>query len=251
MIYTIHGWSFHQDQKLLIRSLRELSEDFLTKQTILNIAVSQSNQQDGIEKFNMAHSQVIYNSIDQEKFNPHNNYKNIRQELGISQEKTLIGFVVRITHQKDPFTLIRAFRQVVNQFQDVVLLMVGDGDLKEASIQLAQELNLSENIIFQPFRQDIPDVLNAIDIYCLPSLWEGFSIGLLEAMAMKKAVVATPVDGTKEVVKDGENGLLIPYQNPDKLAEALISLHIDKGLRRKLAENAYQTVNNLSCSLQI
>jgi glycosyltransferase involved in cell wall biosynthesis len=242
LIYTIHGWSFHQDQKPFVRKLRELSEKFLTSQADLNIAVSKSNEQDGRERFNMQRSTTIYNAINLQKFNPDQPFPDLRTELGILPSQTLIGYIVRLTHQKDPFTLIRAFQSVAEATPDVKLLMVGDGDLKEEAVRLAQDLGLGERIIFQPFRQDVPAVLQAIDVYCLPSLWEGFSIGLLEAMAMRKAVVATPVDGTKEVIQNGENGLLIPHQNPEKLAESLLQLHRDKPLREKLAENAYQTV---------
>ena len=108
---------------------------------------------------------------------------------------------------------------------------------------MVKELNLSSNIIFEPFRQDVPDILNAIDVYCLPSLWEGLPMGVLEAMSMAKVVIATPVDGTKEIIRDMENGILVPERNEQKLAEAILMVHIDKVLRKKLAENAVKTIH--------
>ncbi len=243
-IYTIHGWSFHQDQAFLINRLRKFSESFLTSRADLNITVSKSNQDDGINFFNMKNSTVIYNGIDRDKFNPANEYKDIRTEFGIPTDKTLIGFVVRMTLQKDPFTLIKAFRKVVDSSKDIILLMVGEGDLKAQCIQMCKDLKLEDNIIFSNFRQDIPDILNAINIYCLPSLWEGLPIGLLEAMAMKKVVIATPVDGTKEIIEDGVNGFIVPHQNPDKLAEAILKVHNNKDIRNNIAENALNTIIN-------
>ena len=243
LIYTVHGWSFHQDQNYYIRKLRELSERFLTSVSDSTICVSNSNQNDGISGWNMKRSLVIYNGINTDKFNPANDYKPIRKEFNIADDKTLVGFIVRMTIQKDPFTLIRAMQIVYEKTKDVVLLMVGEGDLKSKAVQMVKELNLSSNIIFEPFRQDVPDILNAIDVYCLPSLWEGLPMGVLEAMSMAKVVIATPVDGTKEIIRDMENGILVPERNEQKLAEAILMVHIDKVLRKKLAENAVKTIH--------
>jgi glycosyltransferase involved in cell wall biosynthesis len=122
------------------------------------------------------------------------------------------------------------------------LLMVGDGDEKEAGIALVKELELGDKVHFQVFRQDVPDVLAAADIFVLPSLWEGLPIGLLEAMSMGKAVIATQVDGTREVVKDGENGLMVEPGDVGALSAALIRLGKDKGLQEELKQRAMETV---------
>jgi glycosyltransferase involved in cell wall biosynthesis len=243
LVYTVHGWSFHIDQKFHIRKIRELSEYFLTLKADKTICVSKSNQQDGIERFNMHRSTVIYNAVDLNKFNPDNRFNDVRKELGISANKIVIGYIVRITGQKDPFTMLRAMKELVEKADNIVLLMVGEGDLKAATIKLSKSLGIEDKIIFQPFRTDIPDILNAIDIYCLPSLWEGFPIGILEAMAMKKAVVASPVDGTKELLVDGKTGLLVDHGKPKNLADALLLLSRDFELRKKLADNAFQYVH--------
>jgi glycosyltransferase involved in cell wall biosynthesis len=243
LIYTVHGWSFHQDQPLFVKKMRELSERFLTSVSTSTICVSNSNQNDGIRGWNMKRSVVIYNGINTEKFNPALEYKPVRKEFGITDDKTLIGFIVRMTIQKDPVNLIRAMKIVMQKTKDVVLLMVGDGDLKQEVVQLVNEMNLSSNIIFEDFRQDVPDVLNAIDIYCLPSLWEGLPIGVLEAMSMSKVVIATPVDGTKEIITDMENGIFVPVRDEQKLAEAILMVHYDKPLQKRVSENAVRTIH--------
>ena len=243
LLYTVHGWSFHPDQTFLKRRLRELSEKFLTSKATTTICVSQSNQSDGVNRFSMKRSTIINNGIDTEKFNPNGVFKNIRQEYGIQSNKTLIGFFVRMTLQKDPLTVIRAMKLISEQTKDIVLLMVGEGDLKSEAVALAKNLNLTkETLIFDNFRQDVPDLLHAIDIYCLPSLWEGLPIGLLEAMAMKKVVIASPIDGTKEAIIDGINGIHVPVGKPQKLADAILSIHKNKELQKKLSENAIKTI---------
>lgn len=240
-IYTVHGWSFHSDQNPLIKKARLASEEFLVKKADKTICVSDSNLADGKRHFAMHRSVVVKNGINQQKFNPARKFKNIREELGIDNDTLLVGFIARITIQKDPFTLIRAIAKIPPA-DNIKFLIVGDGDLKEKTVQLANELGVADKIVFQPFRQDIPDLLNAIDIYCLPSLWEGLSIALLEAMAMKKAIIATAVDGTKEVIKHEFNGLLIEPQNPEALASAILKMNENKMLRANLELNAFNTI---------
>ena len=138
--------------------------------------------------------------------------------------------------------MLRAMKELSQKTKNVHLLMVGDGDLKADAIKLAGDLNIADKVSFEPFRTDIPDVLNAIDIYCLPSLWEGFPIGIIEAMSMKKAVIASPVDGTKEMIEDGKTGLLVHHSSPVELADALFLLSRDKELRNKIAENGFRYV---------
>jgi len=124
------------------------------------------------------------------------------------------------------------------------LLMVGDGELKAEAVQLSKELGLDKDITFVTFRQDVPDVLAAADIFVLPSLWEGLPIGLLEAMAMGKAIIASDVDGTGEVLKNGVNGILIRTGNlVGELTEALAGLAQDPDSRKKFQERVIETIN--------
>ncbi|QNE38268.1 glycosyltransferase family 4 protein [Hymenobacter sp. NBH84] len=241
IIYTVHGWSFHVDQQPLVLRIRQLGEKLLLKQASVTVCVSESNYQDGLAFSDMRRAVVIKNGVDLTKYDPARSFTDIRAELGLPANRVLIGYIARITVQKDPFTLLRAIALLPADIP-ATFLLVGDGDLKAAAVQLAQELQLGSRVVFLAARQDIPDFLRALDIYCLPSLWEGLSLGLLEAMAMGKAVVATAIDGTREVIQDTINGLLIPARSPEKLAEALTKLIGDETLRRELGREARQTV---------
>src|SRR5690348_15913318 len=113
--------------------------------------------------------------------------------------------------------------------------MVGEGEQREKAQILIRELGVEDKVILQPFRTDVPDILAASDIYVLPSLWEAFPIALLEALSMGKAVIGTAVDGTPEIIRDGENGILIGTVNiEDELEAALIRLCEDKESRSRL-----------------
>ncbi|HVK46328.1 MAG TPA: glycosyltransferase family 4 protein [Pseudobacter sp.] len=244
LVYTIHGWSFHDDQQPLIRKIRVMGEQLLTNRSDVNISVSASNQQTGKKYFPKFNSVVINNGIDQKKFDPSRSFKNIRQELNIAEDATLLLFVARFIHQKQPLKLIEAFAKAQQQDPKLKLLMVGDGDQKATALQMVKDLQIENKVIFQPFRQDVPDVLKAADIFILPSLWEGLPIGLLEAMAMGKAIIGTQVDGTSEVIRDNENGVLISTDGLEgNLAKAIVGLAADAELRRRLGEAARNTVS--------
>lgn len=245
LIYTIHGWSFHNDQKPFVKKFRILGEKFLVSRTDVNISVSESNKQTGKKYIRSFTSTVVNNGIDQEKFNPAGNFADIRKELSIDKNAILLLFIARFTAHKQPLTLIRAMANVVKRIPSIRLLMVGDGDEKKAAVALAKELSIEESIIFLPFRQDVPDILQAADIFILPSLWEGLPIGLLEAMSMGKAVIATNVDGTCEIVRHQQNGYLIePDHLQSELAGAIILLAADPVLREKYGARAIATVKS-------
>lgn len=243
-VYTVHGWSFHDDQKIVTKLTRILSERVLVRQAKRIISVSQSDQLTGKKHFGKFDSIVINNGIDLKKFNANRPLKNIRAEYNIPEDVMLIGYVLRITHQKNPLGMIEAFCQVLNHTKDVRLLMIGEGELKGQVLARVKELEIGEYVYFDNFRQDMPDILKAIDVYCLPSLWEGLPIGLLEAMAMGKAVIATNVNGSREVVNHKENGLLIEPKDTAALVDAILQLYQQPELREKLQTQAKNTIND-------
>lgn len=243
VVYTIHGWSFHDDQSLLVKKARILFEKWITKKTNCNISVSASNQKTGKDNIANFNSTVIYNGIDLEKFSPDNvERKCVRNELNIPADAFVVSFIGRVTAQKDPLGLINAFKKVTEAHANAILLMVGDGDLKQETVQLAKDLGIEKSVVFENFRTDVADVLFSSDVYCLPSLWEGFPIGLLEAMAMCKPVIATKVDGSSEIINNNKNGILIEPQNTQALADAILELITNKNIRIELSGAARQTI---------
>lgn len=244
LLYTIHGWSFHKDQSNMVRSIRERSEKYLVNKTDVNISVSQSNNKDGIERIGMPNSVVVNNGVNTDKFNPYNPSILKRKEFNLPEGKTIVGMLARLTIQKDPVTFVKAAAEVCQMNQDAHFLIVGGGELEEECKSLATELKIDDQISFHGFRTDVPEILKLIDIYCLPSLWEGLPIGILEAMAMEKAIVATPVDGTKEVIFHGESGLLFPEYDYKAMANCILQLIKEPDLRMRLGMNARSMINN-------
>jgi glycosyltransferase involved in cell wall biosynthesis len=117
----------------------------------------------------------------------------------------------------------------------VKVLIVGDGERREQLHRLAAELGL-RNVIFAGHQRDVADYLHALDVFVLPSLWEGLPVSVLEAMACSLPVVATRVSGTPEVVEDGITGRLVEPRDAAGLLSAITALVADAGLRRRMGD---------------
>lgn len=144
-----------------------------------------------------------------------------RRELGISKDTLLIGSVGRLHHDKGCIHLLRAFQLVRKQVDDCVLLFIGTGALLDPLTSLAKNLGVSEKTLFLGERTDVYELLACLNVYVQASVWEGMSNALMEAMALGKAVVATAVGGTLELIEDGETGWLVEPENADMLAEKI------------------------------
>jgi glycosyltransferase involved in cell wall biosynthesis len=162
----------------------------------------------------------------------------VRRELGIGDDTPLFGTIGRLNAQKGHRFLIDAAARVLARRPEARVLLAGDGDLMEELRAQAARLSLGDRIVFTGHRTDVPDLLGALDVFCLSSLYEGTPLALFEAMAAGKAIVSSAVDGCREVLVDGATALLVPPSEPEPLAAAIEHLLGDPGLRRDLASAA-------------
>ena len=242
LIYTVHGWSFHDDQSWPIRVARQWSEKLICSMADSVICVSQSNADTGRERFGLEGAYVIENGINLERFNPGNSFADLRREFGFSPDDFVAGFIARCTKQKAPLDFLNAVRMAHERNPRVKGLFVGEGDMDAEVDALIADRGMNSYVFRSKFRTDVPELLSCINVYCLPSLWEGLSIALLEAMAMGKAIVATPTDGTKEVIAHEDDGLVIPFERPAALSEAIIRYCADRSLYEQCGQHAIQLV---------
>ena len=223
-IYTVHGWSFHDDQSYLIKYLRSLSEKIICSLAYQVICVSQSNKDTGEDVFGLKNATIIENGINLDRFNPNIPHKDLRKLFGYAPSDFVVGFIARCTKQKNPLIFLESLVKAHELNSSIKGLFIGEGDM-DMEVNEYIKMHQMEHFLFRSsFRTDVPDLLNAIDAYCLPSLWEGLSIALLEAMAMKKPIIATPTDGTREIIQNGENGIVVPFNNTSALTDAFLSL---------------------------
>ena len=224
LVYTVHGWSFHPDQPLAVRALRALSEKVICHYSDKVVCVSRSNADTGRRVFGLRDASVVENGINLERFNPRNSFADLRPAMGFSPTDFVAGFIARCTKQKDPITFLQALRAAHAASPAVKGLLVGEGELDTEVDSFIKSHDMEGYVWRTPFRTDVPELLHAIDAYCLPSLWEGLSIALLEAMAMGKAIIATPTDGTRELIRHQQNGLVVPFNDAQALADAMTTL---------------------------
>jgi len=148
----------------------------------------------------------------------------LSQMLQLPPRTRIIGSVGRLNRLKDQITLIHAFREVCIQRSDTALVLIGDGELHDELQQQANDAGLAGHVHFLGDRSDVPELLQGLDLFVLSSISEGYSMALLEACAAALPIIATDVGGNREIVRDGESGLLVPAQNPNALATALVAL---------------------------
>ena len=149
----------------------------------------------------------------------------------------VIGTVAVLERRKGHRFLLEAAAHLKGQGQRLIWRIAGDGSQKERLQRLAESLGLREEVVFLGFVSDVPAFLSSIDIFVLPSLFEGLGVAVLEAMAAAKPVVATDVGGPGELVADERTGLLVPPGDFLSLARALSRLSSDKDLIRRMGEN--------------
>jgi glycosyltransferase involved in cell wall biosynthesis len=160
----------------------------------------------------------------------------IRAELGIPMDAFLVGNVGRLAPQKGQRHLVEAMPLLLDRVPRAHVAIAGGGDLEDFLRDLALELRVSEHVHVLGLRQDVPALMQALDAFAMPSIWEGFGLVLLEAMAAARPVVASHVATIPEVVVNGETGLLVPAGDEVALAEALARLADDPQLAHRLGQ---------------
>lgn len=194
----------------------------------------------------------ILNGVDIAKFKftqeeANKKRREYREKLGIGFEEIVIGIFANFRKQKNHELLLRAVRLLKGRgINNIKVIFAGDGPEREKINKLISEFGLTSYVLSLGMRQDIPELMNMIDIYCLPSLFEGLPFSLIEAMAAGLPCVATNVEGNSEIVRNLQNGMLVGSNNLEELANALQKLSTDKVLREALGRQAIRDVKELS-----
>jgi glycosyltransferase involved in cell wall biosynthesis len=161
---------------------------------------------------------IVYNGIEVEKFSSPLDRVIARKIFNLDPTEFVFGNVGRLHEQKGHKFLLQAIAKMTNRAR---LVIIGDGRLRNELITLADRLEISDRVSFLGARADICEFLSAIDVFIMPSLWEGQPIALLEALAIGKPCIASAVDGIPEIIVDGTNGYLVSPKNVESLAHAM------------------------------
>lgn len=239
-IHTHHGLhALHWNRS--VKAMVAQGVEFLLKyMTSSVICVSEGEARLGVRHkvVDRRNCVVIRNGIELKNFENLQHSQDVRREFGFLSDHIVIGTVGRFHVQKGYEYLVGAMPAILKEHPQTRFLLVGEGELLETIRASIASQGLSDNVVLTGARYDIPKLLGSMDIFVLPSLWEGFPLSLLEASAAGKALVATDVEGNNEIVKAGVNGLLVPSRDSGALARAIGELISNVSIRRSMGERA-------------
>jgi glycosyltransferase involved in cell wall biosynthesis len=228
VVHTYHGLHYlHICQSLgwniqakIKRAIFRRIDRLLLKYTDRIVCVCRSDYQKAIEAgvADRDRTSIVYNGIEVDKFSHPLNRSSARQLFAIDSTEFVFGNVGRLHEQKGHKFLLQAFAKMRNR---AISIVIGDGNMRDELIALAAKLAISDRVLFLGARADIHEFLSAIDVFVMPSLWEGQPIALLEALAMGKPCIASAVDGIPEIISDGINGYLVNPQDIETLAQLM------------------------------
>jgi L-malate glycosyltransferase len=180
---------------------------------------------------------LLANGIDIER------YRNASVN-GLHCQVPVVGTVLRLEHIKGPAVFIEAAKRIVDEMPETRFMIIGDGSMRANLERLTESLKVADRVQFLGERDDVDVTLRSFSIFILPSLVEGMSMALLEAMAAARPIVATAVGGNLDLIQDGENGLLVRPAAPEEMAHAAIKLLKNPQWAKQLGLTAQTSVRN-------
>ena len=213
------------------------------------IACSHAIESFMVEKVGIDRGRIatIYNSVDTSVFYPFDSdaemerVDELRREHGLSKDDLIVGCVGNFRPVKGQKFLFDAVERIVEEIPRARFVFVGGGPEKEGMEGYAREIGIYDKLIFAGIQNDVSAYLNLFDIFVQPSLSEGFGIAAVEAMACGKPVVATRVGGVPEIIESGKDGMLVPSQDSDALAKAIIELASNRDKMAAISAEAIRT----------
>lgn len=197
---------------------------------------------DGVSKEKLV---IIHDGIDINRFEL-KSADELRRELSIPDEHFVVGTVAALVGHKDYPNLLQAAKTVLQEFEKVTFVAVGDGGDRDELEALKRDLNLGNRFLFVGFRDDLERFYSLFDVFVLASHKEGLGTSVLDALACGLPVVGTRAGGIPEMIEPEVNGMLVPARDPQALASAILRLLKDEVLREKLAQNARPSVQKFS-----
>ena len=221
------------------RPIHALAERLLMAGTDAVVASAESVRDFYVKQVHADSSKidVIYNAVDFAQAKPSTPREEVRRTLGLPPAARVAGIIARLTEQKGHRYLFEALASQ-SSLADVHLLVVGGGELRDTLERAAVSTGLVSRVHFLGPRRDLGDLLAAMDVFVLPSLWEGLPLSMVLAMSAGVPVVATAVAGIPEVVEDGRTGILVPSRDATALGAALARLFSDSALRGRIGAGA-------------
>ncbi len=245
-VHTVHGWSFHAGQRPAVRRLYTALERAAGSFTDRIVVVSEADRRKGLEAGigREDRYRLLRSGIDPSLYErPAVPREATRAALGFGPAETVVGTLACLKAQKAPLDFVEAAAAARARNPAMRFFVAGDGELKPAVEARIRALGLEGAVSLLGWRRDVADLLHAMDLFLLTSVFEGLPRAVLQAMAAGVPVVATAVDGTPEVVRDGVTGDLVPAGDPLAAADRLVALAADPERRARYAARAREALS--------
>lgn len=220
LVGTVHGKNYYPDH-----AKRRIAYRWASRAAHM-VAVSHDLQRFLEERIGIAHHRitVIHNGVDMIQQGSLDQVRRLRSEFGVGEDEFVIGIVGSLYPVKGHAYLFQALRIVLLHHPKTRLLVIGQGYLAQTLKEKVSELGIERAVSFLGLRNDVPRVLPLLELFVLPSLSEGLSVALLEAMSAGVPVIASKVGGNPEIVVDGETGYVVSPEQSEELASRIIDL---------------------------
>lgn len=226
IVHTYHGFGFNDFQPWLVKKIYVLVEQITAWITDTFVVVSTENVTKALREHISTREKyrVIYYGIEKKFFTTAIDVAAKKQSLGIPASARVVGMIACFKPQKAPLDFVKAAALIAQKHDDVYFMMVGDGVLRSDIERYARELTIAHRIVLTGWRNDVEELIKTFDVFLLTSLWEGQPIVLLQSMASHVPIVATAVDGTRELISNGENGFLVECHDTTAMAQHVETL---------------------------
>lgn len=210
------------------------------------IAISQPVKEHLIKDFKMDPSRIalIPNGVRIKDNLSFPDFSILRRKYGLKEKGDVLGVIARLSPVKGIKYLIMAMSDVLKTKPGAQLIIVGEGKIRQELISLSRKIGIADRVLFLGAIADTDEILSLMDIFVLPSLQEGLGLSLLEAMAMDKPVIASDVGGISDIIRKGENGLLVSSADSKELSQAILRILEDKKMAEEMGRKARETVRD-------
>ena len=245
-VYNPHGWAFNMrcsaKKKAMYTAIEKIAAPFCDK----IICISEAEKQSALNKKICRDDklQVIFNGVDIEAYENGVRGTVTRKDLNIPVDAFVVGMVGRMSQQKAPDIFVEMAKQVKDVVPNAHFIIVGNGKQEDEIRRYAEDNGFADSLHITGWVDNPMSYVELFDVACLLSRWEGFGLALPEYMMAGKPIVASRVDAIPNIIRDGENGLLVEVDDALETSEAVLQIYWENGLRDRLVAQGIEDAHN-------
>lgn len=244
VIYTAHGFHFYKGAPLKNWLVYYPVEKWLSRYTDTLITINHEDYNNSKKLHSKKNNYVPGVGVDLTKYSTLNNYRNLKEEIGLSKNDILLFSIGELNKNKNHGVVLKAIAKIKNK--NIHYLIAGQGSLEAELYELANDLKIFDQLHLLGYRKNIPELLKEVDAFIFPSLREGLSASLMEAMASGLPIIASDIRGNIDLIDNNIGGYLLDPYDIDGFSEKIEKLCEDNQIREKFGLHNRNKVKNFS-----